>query len=237
MEYLDAVEENLANWGKSLFDKIPIGGLLARNPIAHKWKTPFRCMMLREVTFWREHDLMQQSNILYRAGHILGARILLRSGFETLATLTYLNLLTQRVLDGELDFHAFGDKTTTLLLGSRSNTELPKSINVMTVMEKCERRYPGLIDLYADLSESAHPSYEGLCNGYSRINHDEYETILSNRWIELRGDSHLDGMILCMGTFHHEYDVVWPSLFEQLEEWITINDEKLEATKSEKASA
>ena len=237
MEYLDAVEENLANWDKSLFDKIPIGGLLARNPVAHKWKTPFRCMMLREVTFWREHDLMKQSYILYRADHILGARILLRSGFETLATLTYLNLLTQQVLDGKLDFHAFGDITTTLLLGSRSNAELPKSINVMTVMEKCERRYPGLTDIYADLSESAHPSYEGLCSGYSKINHNEYETILSNRWMELRSDSHLDGMILCMRTFHHEYDIVWPSLFEQLEEWITINDERLEATKGQNASA
>jgi hypothetical protein len=104
---------------------------------------------------------------------------LLRSGFETLATLIYVNVLTEQVLDGELDFHAFGDKTTTLLLGSRNNEAMPKSINVMTVLEKCEKRYPGIMDLYAELSESAHPSYEGLCAGYSTIDHDGFETVFS----------------------------------------------------------
>lgn len=231
VEYADAVEANLANWGNGLFKKIPVGGLLARNPVAHKWKAPFRSMMLREAAFWREHDLMKQSYLLFREEHVLGARILLRSGFETLAILTYLNLLTQQVLEGSLDFHAFGNKTTKLLLGSRNDEELPKSINVMTVLEKCDKRYPGLLELYADLSESAHPSYEGPCSGYSKINHDEYETVFSNRWMELRGDRHLDSMTLCMETFHHEYDQVWPKLFEEMEEWITANDEKLEATK------
>jgi hypothetical protein len=128
-------------------------------------------MMLRETVLWREHDLMKQSYMLFRAGHVLGARILLRSGFETLATLTFLNLLTQPVLDGKLDFHAFGDKTTALLPGSRNNEEMPKSINVMTVLEKYDRRYPGLMELYADLSErrtELRRSLQGLFEGQSR---------------------------------------------------------------------
>ena len=188
VEYSDAVEENLSIWGQSLFDKIPVGGLIARNPVAHKWKAPFRSMMLREATFWREHDLMQQSYMLFREGHILGARILLRSGFETLATLTFLNLLMQQVLEGSLDFHVFGDKTTSLLLGSRNNKQMPTSINIMTVLKRCNERYPGLVELYADLSETAHPSHEGLCGGYSAIGHEEFETLFSNRWLEVHGD-------------------------------------------------
>lgn len=237
VEFADPVEENIANWGKALFYKIPVGGLLARNPISHKWKSPFRCLMLREAAFWREHDLMMQSYTLFREGHVLGSRILLRSGLETLATLTYLNLLTQKVLSGTLDFHSFWHKTTALLLGSRNNEEMPKSINVMTVLEKCDKRYPGLMALYADLSESAYPSYEGLCSGYSKINHNEDETVFSNRWMELRGKNHLNGMMLCMETFHHEYDEVWPALFEQMEEWIVANDEALEASKDAATSA
>lgn len=230
-QFSDAVEENLANWGKGLFDRIPVGSLLARSPVAHKWKAPFRSLMLREAALWRQHDLMSQSYALYRDGHCLGARILLRSGFETLATLIYLNLLTQQVLDGTLDFHQFGDKTAILLLGSRNDAEMPRSINVVTVLEKCDGRYPGLMGLYADLSESAHPSYEGLCGGYSKIDHDEYETVFSNRWMELHGDRQLEATMLCMGTFHYEYDKVWPELFEQLEKWMEANDEQLEATK------
>lgn len=230
---MNAVEQNLANWRDLLLPGIPVDGLLSRNPVAYKWKAPFRVWMLREAVFWRLHDLMTQSYALHQQGHGLGARILLRSGFESLATLVYLNQLMQQVIDGKLSFHAFSDKTTTLLLGSRNNEHGPRSLNIVTVLEKCDKRYPGLMALYADLSESAHPSYQGLCLGYSKIDHDEYETNFSNRWMELFGHRHLGSMELCMETFHHEYNDVWPALMEKLEGWIDANDVELEATKND----
>jgi len=136
-----------------------------------------------------------------------------------------------QVLAGSMDFETFGDKTSVLLLGSRNNPDGPKSMNIVTVLEKCDREYPGLMALYADLSESSHPSYEGLCRGYSKIDHDEYETHFSNRWSELYGVGHLDQMRLCMETFHHEYNTVWPDLMTKIEVWIEANDERLEAEK------
>lgn len=232
LDKTNTVEMNLTNWKNSLLKSIPVAGLLSRNPIAYKWKAPMRSWMLREALFWRLNDLMTQSYTLYKHEHMLGARILLRSGFETLAILIYLNQLSQQVLDGDLDFHVWGKKTSTLLLGSRNNPEMPKSINIVTVLEKCDKRYPGLVELYAALSESAHPNYEGLIKGYSKINHSEYETIFSNRWVELFGEQHLSAMELCMLNFHHEYNDVWSKLTEKLENWIVVNDVKLEASKS-----
>jgi hypothetical protein len=234
---MEAIEQNLANWKESRLPSIPVAGLLSRNPVAYKWKASFRVWMLREAVFWRLHDLMTQSYALHQQGHGLGARILLRSGFESLAMLIYLNQLTQQVLDGKLSFRAFGEKTSALLLGSRNNENGPRSLNIVTVLEKCDKRYPGLMALYADLSESAHPSYEGLCMGYSKINHSEYETTFSNRWMELYGDRHLGSMGLCMETFHHEYNDVWPALMEKLESWIEANDAELEATKNDPTPA
>lgn len=228
---MDEVQQNLTNWGNSLFDKIPVAGLLARNAVAYKWKATFRVWMLHELTFWRQHDLMVQSYALHQQGHVLGARILLRSGFETTAILTYLNILMQQVLDGTLDFHLFGEKTSLLLLGARNDDEMPVAINILTVLEKCDKRYPGLMKLYANLSESAHPNYQGLMRGYSRTDYEEYETTFVNRWMELHGGRHLDGMALCMSTFHHEYDTIWPAIMDQLENWISANDAALEATK------
>ncbi|WP_282948863.1 MULTISPECIES: hypothetical protein [unclassified Sphingopyxis] len=227
---MNAIEQNLANWHEGLVSVIPVAGLLSRDPVAYKWKALFRVWMLREAVFWRMADLMTQSYALFQQGHVLGARILLRSGFESGATLIYLNQQMQQVLDGNANFHEFGDKTSVLLLGSRNNEGGPRSLNIVTVLEKCDKRYPGLMAMYADLSESAHPSYEGLCRGYSTINHDEYETDFSNRWADLYGDKHLNSMELCMGTFHHEYNDVWPGLMEQLERWVEVNDTELEAT-------
>lgn len=116
--------------------------------------------MLREAVFWRLYELMTQSYALHRQEHGLGARILLRSGFESLATLIYLNQLMERVLDGNLGFHAFGEKTSVLLLGSRDGSTEHQSINIVTILQKCDKRYPGIEKLYAILSESAHPNYE-----------------------------------------------------------------------------
>jgi len=228
---MEAVEETLALWKQCLLPSIPLGGLLSRNPVVYKWKAPFRAWTLREAVFWRLHDLMTQSYALHQQGHSLGARILLRSGFETLATLIHLNQLTQKVLDGQLNFHVFGEKTSTLLLGSRNSEHGPRSLNIVTVLDKCEERYPGLKKLYADLSESAHPSHEGLCLGYSKIDHAEYETKFSNRWMSIYGDQHLGSMELCMSTFHDEYNDVWPALIDELEAWMETNDAALEATK------
>ena len=137
---MDELQQNLANWGGSLLNKIPVAGLLSRNPVAYKWKATFRTWMVRELAFWREHDLMTQSLALHQQGHGLGARIMLRSGFETLATLIFLNLLVQQVLDGKLNFHLFAEKTADLLLGARNNDVMPKAINIMTVLDKCDKR-------------------------------------------------------------------------------------------------
>lgn len=55
------VEQALASWKASLDPKLELGGLYARNPTAHKWKAPFRSLMLRETVFWRLQDLLAQS--------------------------------------------------------------------------------------------------------------------------------------------------------------------------------
>lgn len=228
---MDTLEQNLARWRESHVAHIPIGGLLSRNCIAYKWKAPFRCWVLREAAFWRVTDLLTQSFALHQQGHGLGARILLRSGFETLATLIYLNANMQAVLDGSLNFHEFSHLTTRQVAGTKNGPGRPDAVNVITMLNRGDRQYPGLRGIYDSLSESAHPNFEGMVWGYSKVNNDEYETNFSNRWMDLCGEKHLDSMDLCMMTFHHEYDDVWAELIEKLECWIVANDANLEASK------
>lgn len=230
---VDMLEQNLANWRASLVASISVGGLLSRNPVAYKWKAPFRCWILREAAFWRVTDLLTQSLALHQQGHGLGARILLRSSFETLATLIYLNIKMRAVMDGKLNFHKFGQVTAQLVGGRKNDTEGPVAINVFTMLVHGDTRYPGLRGIYDSLSESAHPNFEGMVWGYSKVNHDEYETNFSNRWMALYGEQHLNSLDLCMLTFHHEYNDVWGSMIEELEYWIVANDAQLEETKND----
>ena len=80
------IDERLAAWKASLCETVDIGGLFSRNGVAHKWKAPFRSLTLRETVAWRTQDLLEQSLLLHDSNHLLGARILLRSAFETVAT-------------------------------------------------------------------------------------------------------------------------------------------------------
>lgn len=228
----DDLANELATWKASLISSFDIGGLFSRNPTAHKWKAPFRALLIRECVFWRLHDLLDQSFILHQQGKALGARILLRSGFETLATLIYLNQIMGRVLDGTYDFHAFGHKTAVLLLGSRNHMTEHTAMNIKSVLEHCAKRYEWIAELYADLSESAHPNHEGLCLGYTRPDRENFIETFANRWSDLYAANHCHGIALCMDMFENEYNVVWFERMPALEKWIEANDAELEATSS-----
>lgn len=228
---MDNLQQNLADWRASHITSISISGLLSRNSIAYKWKAPFRCWLLREAAFWRVTDLLTQSYVLYGQSHALGARILLRSGFETLATLIYLNHNIRLVLEGELNFHEFNHLTIRQVGGSKNELGGTDAINVLTMLDKSDKCYPGLRGLYDSLSESAHPNFEGMVWGYSEVNRDEYETNFSNRWMVLYGERLPNCMEICMMAFQYEYDDVWTDLMEKLESWIVENDAMLEATK------
>lgn len=226
-----SIDQIVAAWKASNCQQVDIGGLFSRNRVAHKWKAPFRSLALREGVSWRTQDLLEQSLVLFDKDHLLGARILLRSAFETLAVLIFLNQLTRKVLTGQLDFHDFSEKTTTLLLGSRDGSTSHKSLNIVTILEKCDTRYQGIAELYALLSESAHPNFEGTSIGYSNFDQAEFVTTFSNKWKLMYGKTHIQSIELCESTFRVEYNEEWPDAFEKLEFWIEKHDENLEATK------
>jgi len=221
-------------WNTSLCPKIELGGLYSRNPTAHKWKATYRAIVLRELTFWRATDLLNQMVALSNAGHVLGARILLRSTIETTGILIYLNQKMRLVIEGSESFNDFSALTTQLMLGSKNESTSHAAINVThTILEKwCEKKYPGIFAIYAELCESAHPNFEGVCFGYSYVNEEEYETVFENRWQKLYGEGLEALTIELLKVFEDEYNNVWPAEFESLENWLTENDEKLEAEKN-----
>jgi hypothetical protein len=214
----------------SLCSEIDVGGLFARNPIVHKWKAPWRALLLRESVAWRLQDLLEQSLILSRQNGALGARILLRSAFETLSVLIYLNRSMRKVVEGHLDFHEFSKKTSLLLLGSRDKSTNQEQISILTILGSANKRYPKLYDLYETLSESAHPNFEGMLFGYSTADHENHLTTFKNRWKFLYGQTHEDAIATCLNIFILEYNDESKDALEALEEWIALNDTQLKAT-------
>lgn len=225
------IDAAIAGLGNSMCREVDVGGLFSRNRTAHKWKAPWRSLLLREAVAWRLQELLAQSRTLQLSGGVLGARILLRSAFETLAMLVYLNDAMRSVVARRLDFHEFSKKTTRLLLGSKDGSTGHESINILTIFSKADKVYPGLESWYAALSESAHPNHEGMILGYSTNDRENHVTHFASQWQAMYGNTHASAIRACLVVFDGEYNDAWPAAFEELETWIETNDATLESSK------
>jgi hypothetical protein len=229
----EPIEDTLLRFQQSLLKEFEVGGLYSRNNTAHKWKAPFRSLVLREVVFWRTTDLLQQSYALYKLGHLLGARILVRSALETVAVLSYVNQKTDDVVDGKLNFHEFSLLTSRMLLGSRDGSTAHETVNILSAIKRFEKRFPGVESFYAALSEAAHPNHEGLLMGYSKPDTENFVEKFANHWQEIYGTSHEKSMSAVAVIFEYEYNEAWPRSFAALEQFLVDNDVELEATKNQ----
>ncbi|OEZ50367.1 hypothetical protein JAB1_14820 [Janthinobacterium sp. MP5059B] len=220
------IEKAIGDYQKSLCKEIDIIGLRKRNPIAHKWKVTYQILCLRETVAWRFVDILGQSWMLHAAKRAIGARILLRASIETLAIIIYLDTLIEGVILGKLNFNTFSEKVLNLLLQCRDEMTDQKATNIVTILEKCEKKYPGTIKLYAWLSESAHPNFEGMRICYSTTDQEEMITRFSNQTEILYSHMHENGCLLAMCMFEREYEDSRLA-FEDLEIWLVQNEKLL----------
>jgi hypothetical protein len=225
---MEEIKHKLEQWKSNLCLNINVVGLLSRNRIAYNHKALFRNWMIRECVCWRTHDLLSQAQLLFEKEHILGSRILIRSAIETMAVLVYLNLKTEQVVDNELNFIEYDQITRKLLLGSRNEPTKHSSINILSVLKHCDIKYPGIVGVYETLSENAHPNYEGICFGYSSVDFTNHEENFSNKWSYMWGEKHSPLMKLVIYVFETEYDDIWPELIKKIENWLEINDFKIQ---------
>jgi hypothetical protein len=214
-------------WKAGNLKALNIGNMRARNSTAHKWKTPFLCWLLRTLVSWRLEDILRQSLILHTMGHLLGARILLRSGIETLAILINLNQRIDRLLSSGSNFKDFDKDIRKLVSGSKDKSTEYESINILTILEKCEYKYPNLKALYHRLSETAHPNFDGMELGYCDYDDKEKTVKFSNRMSELWSGTHEDQLSSCFSIYVHEFNDVWPEKFAALENWLEEHDAEL----------
>jgi len=229
MKEIEAIVEK---WMSERLDKIEVGELYSRNPIVHRWKAPFRTLVIRELVFWRHIDLLNQVVFMIKNDHILGARILLRSAFETIGILIYLNQRMNSLSEGLISYDEFESMTKRLLLGTKRSESKFEAINILTILEKCDKTYPGIFEVYKDLSETSHPNFEGMSIGYSELDEDNFVTHLKSRWKELFSGDLENLIMICISTFDREYNHVWPAQFSAVELWFEKNDDELRKRKT-----
>jgi len=222
------IEKTLNAFQTSLCRKIELAALFARSNVAHKWKFTYRLLVLREGIGWRLSDILSQAHKLGQDNLIIGARILTRAAIETLCLLIYMNNQMESVVKNKLSFNDFQENTRKMLLGTKNREKSPNPINVNGLVDESDKKYVGLKTIYDELSETAHPNYDGVSIGYSKLDRKEHVTEFGIFWKEKFGKRHETAIQLCLEIFENEYNNIWPAGFDNLEKWLEKNDNKLE---------
>ncbi len=225
----EAVIDLIQELKKSLASEINLSSIVAKAPVAWKWKCLYKSWSLRELTMHRIVDLLEGAELNQKIYSHVVSVILVRAAMETVALLWELNNISKKLTDDELSFSEFDEKLTKMLLGSRDESTPMESINCLTIISKANRQYPGIEDVYKKFCEKAHPNYDGLMHSYCTNYKEGKYTIFEKR----TDDTDTDYQNICamIEMFVKEYNDTWEQNFENLIKWLENHDVELEQSR------
>jgi len=131
-------------------------------------KTVFYLLVARESLLHRVSGLAEDTFLLIDAGRYLSAAILTRSMLESTAVLGFL-LRSVETFERTNDVQALYGRVARVVVGARNGEEGdPVSVHVLDAIRDSDARLPvsGLMRLYENLSEYAHPNWSGLLGSF-----------------------------------------------------------------------
>ena len=136
-------------------------------------KTPYIALCFRDAQYCRFEELFRAACDLFERDDVVAANLCVRAMIETAASIWFaMELIQSKVetgLSGKLH-----KKMVQLLLGQRlePETELPVSINILTIIDHADKKIPKLRKNYDRLSEFAHPNWSGALGAYGSRDED-----------------------------------------------------------------
>jgi len=138
-------------------------------------KLPFKVLSFRETLLWRLSELGRSAFENFEKEHLASAIVLTRAGVETSAALWFLRGKVQTALEkrtvGNLDEHLM-----RLLMGSRTDPDLPQAINVLNFIDSVNESLGGARHNYDVLSEFAHPNWAGTSGLFATVDMENCRT-------------------------------------------------------------
>ena len=130
-------------------------------------KLPFKALVYREALIWRMVELSRGAYENFEQNKLANAILLTRAAVETTSGLWYLAAKIEAALTagdvGTIDTHLM-----RLIMGSKTDPDLPPAINVMNFVDRVEKDIEGFRHQYELLSEFSHPNWAGTALLYTR---------------------------------------------------------------------
>lgn len=176
--------------------------------ISPESKLPFKALCFREGLIWRMAELSRGAYDHFTQNQLVNATLLTRGAVETSAAAWYLHAK----IDASLQKSEVGDLDEYLMrlaVGSRTDTEMPSAISVLTFIDRMEKDVAGCKQQYELLSEIAHPNWAGTGLLYSKPDPE-------NLWTDFRPYTRDAGpriigvmnLSVALLSFQHSYNAI-----------------------------
>jgi hypothetical protein len=135
---------------------------------SHKAKIPFKVHSFIEIMNLRMLDFCEASYLLINRNHIIPSLTLIRALFENVAVTYRISSAIDKSLYSNKMTENFDDLITKISLGTRYDNDM-SAINILTNIEKLDKKYNGIKKFYDDLCEFVHPNWDGVEGSYSEL--------------------------------------------------------------------
>ncbi|MDP2606665.1 MAG: hypothetical protein Q8S00_29350 [Deltaproteobacteria bacterium] len=142
-----------------------------------KSKLPYKATSFRGVLIHRVSDIADVAIELYQTDRLVPAFIATRAVVETTATVYWLYQRSREFLD-KPDEASFDEFLMRGMLGSKDSTTKMESYNVLTAVDRLDKEFEGMRQMYDTLCEFTHPNWSGVMGSYSKIDKQKYTLYL-----------------------------------------------------------
>ncbi len=170
-------------------------------------KLPFKALSYREALIWRMAELGRSALDSFTNDNLASAILLTRATLETTAALWYLCAK----VDSALTSGAVGDIDAylmRLIMGSKTDTDMPQAINVLTFVDQANKDIEGFRHQYDILSEFAHTNWSGTTGLYSKVDLKRFWTDFGSDVRNNEGPRRIGviNLSVALGMFERSYN-------------------------------
>jgi hypothetical protein len=129
-------------------------------------KAPFQLLCTREALIWRTEELARTACDALEQDDLTAAALLARATIESAAIAWKLmELLDNRQKLSPKDLN---EVLMRMLAGSRLWDDGPQALQILSCIDRMDKKVPGVRKSYDVLSEIAHPNWRGVFGMYSK---------------------------------------------------------------------
>jgi len=189
-------------------------------------KAPFQLLCTREALIWRTEELARTACDSLERKDFTAAALLSRATVESAALAWKLmEVLNDRQ---KLSPQELNDALIRLLVGSRLWSDGPQAMQILSCIDRMEKRVPGVRKSYDMLSEIAHPNWRGVFGMYAQTNELEFTAHFGRGLPAAEGvkGTIVNALLGALGLFEFAYNQISNAMLEFLAELQSIRPEE-----------